>query len=392
MPIPRDFFYNHAVHLRELNEPLGSLLQKEQHLPEAALRRGLDAQKQPKRTPLGETLVQNKRLGAGALKEATALQARRATRLGEVLIEAGMAKEADIEFALKEQRKRGGKRIGQVLVELNVITEVELARALARKFQLPFLNLDQCAINMDALRELPRQIIEERSVLPVDTEPRTITLALSDPLAVDVLDPVRVHARKRLSEVVVTRSQLRAEIPRSLDRLAALEHEGEMDEILKGLESAEVELAEEADAKAESVDESDNSIIKLANQIIIDAYRRGASDIHIEPNGSRQRISVRVRVDGECLAYQDIPASYRLPLVARMKIMAQLDMTERGKPQDGKIRFKVGERRVELRVATIPTVNNNEDIVPRILAGSKPIELEPMGLSARNLAETRRLA
>jgi type II secretory ATPase GspE/PulE/Tfp pilus assembly ATPase PilB-like protein len=100
---------------------------------------------------------------------------------------------------------------------------------------------------------------------------------------------------------------------------------------------------------------------------------------------------VRFRIDGDCVVYQDIPAAYRMPLVARFKIMAQLDVTERRKPQDGKIRFRVGERQIELRVATIPTVNNNEDIVLRILAASKPLPLEQIGLGARNLAELRRI-
>jgi type II secretory ATPase GspE/PulE/Tfp pilus assembly ATPase PilB-like protein len=139
------------------------------------------------------------------------------------------------------------------------------------------------------------------------------------------------------------------------------------------------------------VKESDNAIIKLANQIIIDAYRRGASDIHIEPNGKERTTTVRFRIDGDCVAYQDIPAAYRQPLVARCKIMAMLDISERRKPQDGKIRFRVGERQIELRVATIPTVNNNEDIVLRILASSKPLPLDHMGLNPRNLAELRRV-
>ncbi|MGC4087084.1 MAG: GspE/PulE family protein [Polyangiaceae bacterium] len=162
-----------------------------------------------------------------------------------------------------------------------------------------------------------------------------------------------------------------------------------MDEILKGLATGDAQAVTEADAAEATVKDSDNAIIKLANQIIIDAYRRGASDIHIEPNGRERITNVRFRIDGDCVTYQDIPAAFRLPLVARFKIMATLDIAERRKPQDGKIRFRVGERQIELRVATIPTVNNNEDIVLRILAGSKPLPLEQMGMSARNLAELR---
>jgi type II secretory ATPase GspE/PulE/Tfp pilus assembly ATPase PilB-like protein len=106
----------------------------------------------------------------------------------------------------------------------------------------------------------------------------------------------------------------------------------------------------------------------------------------VEPNGKEGKVRVRFRIDGDCVSYQELPAVHRGAVVARIKIMALLDISERRKPQDGKIRFKIGDRNVELRVATIPTVNGNEDVVLRILAASKPRPLAEMGLSQRNLA------
>jgi type II secretory ATPase GspE/PulE/Tfp pilus assembly ATPase PilB-like protein len=388
-PYREIFFYNHGINLREVNEPIGALLVKEGRVGNDALQAGLKAQKDEKRTPIGQILLENKRINQAALDHAAALQQRKGTRIGEVLIEAGLADQHDIEFALSEQRKRGGKRIGQILVEMNLISEVDLAVALARKFQLPFVDLDACSINLEAVSELPRDFVEKHRVLPVESDPRSITVAMSDPLAVDTLDLVRIHSKKQLSEVVVTRSQLDKYIPTYLDQLETKNRANEMEEILKGLATGDAQAVSEADTSEATVKDSDNAIIKLANQIIIDAYRRGASDIHIEPNGRERITNVRFRIDGDCVTYQDIPSAYRMPLVARFKIMAQLDISERRKPQDGKIRFRVGERQIELRVATIPTVNNNEDIVLRILAGSKPLPLEQMGMSARNLAEFR---
>jgi type II secretory ATPase GspE/PulE/Tfp pilus assembly ATPase PilB-like protein len=389
-PYREIFFYNHGVNLREVNEPLGALLVRDGRVQASAVEAGLRVQKQEQRTPIGQILLENKRVNQAALDQAAVLQQRKGTRIGEVLIEAGLADQHDIEFALSEQRKRGGKRIGQILVEMNLITEVDLAVALARKFQLPFIDLETCSINLEAVSELPREFIEKHRVLPLDCDPRSLTVAMSDPLAVDTIDLVRLHSKKQLSEVVVTRTQLDKYIPTYLDQVDTKKRANEMDEILKGLANGDAQaVAETETAEASLVKESDNSIIKLANQIIIDAYRRGASDIHIEPNGKERTMTVRFRIDGDCVAYQDIPSAYRMPLVARCKIMAQLDIAERRKPQDGKIRFRVGERQIELRVATIPTVNNNEDIVLRILAGSKPLPLEQMGLSARNLADLR---
>ncbi|HEX7452908.1 MAG TPA: GspE/PulE family protein, partial [Polyangiaceae bacterium] len=263
---------------------------------------------------------------------------------------------------------------------------------LARKFQLPFVDLDTCSVNFAALEELPRDFIEKNRILPLDSDAKSITVAMSDPLAIDAIDAVRLHAHKQVCEVVATPSQLERYIPTYLDQLDAKKRTNEMETILKGLAADDVQAIQESEqTDTGGVKESDNSIIKLANQIVIDAYRRGASDIHIEPNGKDRTVSVRFRVDGDCEAYQEIPSNYRLPLVARFKIMALLDIAERRKPQDGKIRFRVGEKQIELRVATIPTVNNNEDIVLRVLAASKPMPLDNMGLSTRNLEALKRV-
>jgi type II secretory ATPase GspE/PulE/Tfp pilus assembly ATPase PilB-like protein len=153
------------------------------------------------------------------------------------------------------------------------------------------------------------------------------------------------------------------------------------------------ELVTEAQAEAmeESgggggLDENDSAIVRLANQIIADAYRQSASDIHIEPYGEKRETLVRFRVDGDCFEYMKIPQSYRRAIVSRLKIMASLDIAERRKPQDGKIKFKLSEtREIELRVATIPTAGYNEDVVMRILAASEPLPLDKMGFSDRNL-------
>jgi type II secretory ATPase GspE/PulE/Tfp pilus assembly ATPase PilB-like protein len=385
------FFYMHGVKLREINEPLGAFLVRDGRVGATELAKGLDAQKGQNRTPIGQILVEHRRVEQAAVDQATQLQKRKGTRLGEVLIEAGLASAADIEFALSEQRRRGGKRIGQILVDMNLVSEVDISATLAKKFQLPFVDLDTCTINLSAVEELPTDLIQRFRVLPVDSQPKSLTVAMGDPLAIDAIDAVRQKVQKQIIEVVATPSQLERYIPTYLDQLDAKRTATEMDALLKSLAADDVQSVADDANEIGSVKESDNSIIKLANQMIIDAYRRGASDIHIEPNGKERTVVVRFRVDGDCVAYQEIPAVYRMPLVARFKIMALLDISERRKPQDGKIRFRVGEKQIELRVATIPTVNNNEDIVLRILAGSKPLPLENMGMSAPNLAALKQV-
>ena len=143
---------------------------------------------------------------------------------------------------------------------------------------------------------------------------------------------------------------------------------------------------ESLDIDSDGFDENDSAIVRLANQIIVEAYRPEASDIHIEPYSDRKETAIRFRMDGTCSTYMRIPAIYRRALVSRIKIMSNLDISERRKPQDGKIRFKLNQDgEIELRVATLPTAGNNEDIVMRLLTAKEPLPLEVMEFAPATL-------
>ena len=140
----------------------------------------------------------------------------------------------------------------------------------------------------------------------------------------------------------------------------------------------------------EAVSESDSIIMQVVNKIIIDAYAKRASDIHVEPNPGKRNVEIRYRIDGDCALYQTLPYSYHAAVVSRIKIMSNLDITVRRLPQDGKIKFrKPGGEEIELRVATIPTQGGVEDVVLRILAKGEIMPLDSMGMSVRNLNELR---
>lgn len=146
----------------------------------------------------------------------------------------------------------------------------------------------------------------------------------------------------------------------------------------------------EADGGLEISASADNELVKLVNKIIIDAYQQGASDIHIEPGLGKDKVLVRFRKDGTLVKYVEVPSSYRSAMVARLKIMCDLDIAERRKPQDGKIKFKkYGPLDIELRVATIPSTGGVEDVVMRILAGGEPIPLDNLGVLPTNLTKLK---
>ena len=386
------FFYHHGVLKKETYEPLGEMLVKEGVVAQADLDRALRAQSSARRTPIGQILVEQRKIAPDDLQRAMDLQARRKVRIGEILVESGIIKSEDVDEALGEQKKRKGKRLGETLVEMGLVSEVALAEALAKKFQIPFVNLDKVAINPKAAREVPLDLIERFGVLPVDFDANSLTVAIGDPLATEVIDVLRFQVRRRVDDVLVIPSQLKRHVAEAVAELrAAQKAPAELATILKELaetDGAEAEVPEDERVEAAV---ADRGIISLVNKIIFDGYKRGASDIHIEPNGKERSIRVRFRVDGDCTNYQEIPAVHRSAVVARVKIMAGLDISERRKPQDGKIRFKLGESTIELRVATVPTVNSNEDVVMRILAASTPRPLSSMGLSQRNLTALQAL-
>jgi type II secretory ATPase GspE/PulE/Tfp pilus assembly ATPase PilB-like protein len=390
-PFREFFFYDHGVSAQETDEPLGAQLVREGLAAAEDVARGLDAQ-----TPqLGQILIEQQKVDAGVIDIAVNYQSKRRMRLGEVLVEAGLVKQKDIDRALEEQKNRRGKRLGEILVTLGVVTEVDMAHALAKKFGLSYVDLDKYPINVQAAREIPTSLIERYGFLPIASDPESLTVAISDPLFTEIADVLRFQlGRKRLREVLVTQTQLARFVEQALNRTPEVAPvpvaQQQLGEILVKLER-DVQL-ESAAVEVAEPEVSESAIVQLANQIILDAHRKGASDIHIEPNGSEENTVVRFRTDGQCSVYTELPAAYRQAIIARMKIMAELDISERRKPQDGKMKLALAPKQyLELRVATMPTGDGNEDMVLRLLASSKPPPLDAMGLSKRNLEQIKKL-
>ncbi len=388
-PVREFYFFSRGVNARENIESIGAMLVKDGVVRADGLARGIDAQQADRVVPIGQILLEQNKIEPNALEEAAALQKRKRLRIGEVLIEAGLATAKDIDFALAEQKLRRGRRLGEVLVELKLVNETDLALTLAKKFHIPFISLDDYPMKAAAMSEVSAELLEKHMFLPLDSDEKSFTIAICDPLDTDTPDTLRFQLKKRIIEVMTTPSQLKKY--RAKHREAEASGFKDMNVLLKQLESGDAGVRsgqdDADDEKLAREANADSTVIKLANQIIIDGIRTGASDIHVEPSGKERTTSVRFRVDGDCQMYQEIPSNLRLPLVARLKIMASLDISERRRPQDGKIKFRLPTKDIELRVATIPTVNGNEDVVMRILAASKPAPLDQMGLSDRNFSE-----
>ncbi len=237
----------------------------------------------------------------------------------------------------------------------------------------------------DLLAKLPVNFVREHGWLPIEET--------GEGLVVLCTDPQRLRASRLVEHVFAGRRRIlykvstRREFAKTVEQFygASPEDVSSIGDLLSSLEDGSEEEGGGAGEDVASA-AADNELVKLVNKIIVDAYHMGASDIHIEPRPGKGKTRVRVRRDGSLMRYIEVPARYRNALVARLKIMCDLDISERRKPQDGKIKFRrFGPLDIELRVATIPTAGGTEDVVMRLLASGEPMPLEKLALSESNL-------
>jgi len=303
----------------------------------------------------------------------------------------------ELDNAIAESRK-GVSDFESILIEKYKVPKLEIGKSLAQFHKCPYIEYsDRTIVDIELLKNLNVDYLRKNHWMPLKRDRTAIEILTDDPGDLDrVADIKRTFPGLNIRFAI----SLRRDIAQFLSS-ATGQGQGDtgstrkLDENVSDILGELVNEAQEAAAEdaGGGLDENDNAIVRLANQIIADAYRQGASDIHVEPYGEKRETLVRFRVDGDCFEYMKIPQSYRRAIVSRLKIMASLDIAERRKPQDGKIKFKLSENKeIELRVATIPTAGYNEDVVMRLLAASEPLPLEKMGFSDRNLAAIKEIA
>ena len=309
------------------------------------------------------------------------------------LVDKGVVSEKDLEGAASNARVNN-LDITKVLVDDYSVPREELAKSLAAFYSTECFSYDGVARIPDDIKERVGSDMWKKYVCaPVKRDQGKLIIALDDPHDLTRLDAIRAMTLSpRYDFWVASKPDLLQYIADSYGEKLGSEGGGassddgpSLDDVIASLGDGEVEIEDEKEKDAPEVDETDSGIVRLANQLILQSFAMGASDIHIEPYGNKLPCEIRIRVDGSCQKLWEVPGGHRNALVQRLKIMATLDISERRKPQDGKIRFRYSKGLIELRVATIPTTNGNEDVVMRILAGSKPLPLEKMGFSERNL-------
>jgi len=310
------------------------------------------------------------------------------TRKFDYLVANNLLTKAELEAAIADASK-GPQDLESVLLDKYRIRKGDLGISLREFYQCPFIEYSERILaSRELLKDLSADYLRKNYWVPLRRDEHYIDILIDDPHDIDKgLDIKRAFPGLTIRFAV----GLRRDIEQLLSAAAIQANGCSISDIIGEMVSAAKQ--EDEDSTVGQVNENDSAIVRLANQIIADGYRLGASDIHLEPGSNGKETIVRFRVDGTCAPYMRIPANYRRAIVSRLKIMASLDIAERRKPQDGKIRFKLaGNREIELRVATLPTAGNNEDVVMRILTSKGPMPLHAMDISKRTLSELQRIA
>lgn len=369
---------------------VGEILVENRLISEDQLREALELQKVFPDQPVGRLLC---KLGFLSENELSYIleQTGKRQKLGDILLRERLIDQERLGQA-RAVAKRDGITFERALRKLRFVEEEPLAKAVALQYDLSFVHINTLEIDAELARYINPSFAQKQRIVPISKIGNTITLAMAYPIKLQELKDFEQSIRARIIPVIATEGEIlkaqqrlyrtSASTAASFDEADLEIGPGSISEILGANSDDEPDIEDEV----KKVSERDSIIVKLVNKIIFDAYQSRASDIHIEPYHGKNDIVVRMRVDGRCKVYQRIPYRYKYAIPSRLKIMAELDIAEKRKPQDGKINFKkFGPLDMELRIATMPTAGGLEDVVIRLVNTGETFSFDKLGLTDRNM-------
>lgn len=300
------------------------------------------------------------------------IQGRR--RLGDLLVDAKVITEEQLQDALI--RKESGERLGDVLIRDHLVTEQTLIEVLEFQLGIPHVSLGQFPIDPDIIQLVPKEIAKRYLLVPLRKEKNKLFIAMADPMDYFAIEEVRMLTGFKVEPCIATKQDIYKTISKYYELQATMD-------------AAMSDLIGDSEDENPDIVADDSPIVVLVNQIITDAVVQGASDIHFDPQDAEFRI--RFRVDGVLKTERSLPKSMQNMVIARIKIMGNLNITENRLPQDGRIQIQAQMRAIDLRLSTLPTIYG-EKVVMRVLdTKNSQISIEKLGLSQENLARFQQL-
>jgi len=367
----RIFVPRTAIRASKIGQRLGEALVADKALSEANLRLALAEQSRQHAQRLGEMLAERSVITREQLHTALKRQAiMPMVKIGDTLLEMKLISPSQLEEGLAMQKKQRDKPLGQILVELGLVSSVDLTRALSQRLGVPFVDLNFFKVDPDAVHVIPADVAREIQAIPICREGAALVVAMEQPLDSKSLQQLRFAAQMPILPVLADAGAIRRDI--------AIYY-GEQKSVGELRDRLSSELVVESQDET-TIRETDNTLVQLINKIITDAFAALASDIHIECNPGNEMVVIRFRHDGVLTEYLRLPATFRAAIVSRIKIMAEIDISERRRGQDGRIDLsQFGGPKIELRVAVLPTGNGLQDVVMRILGTASLLPFNELG-------------
>ena len=309
-------------------------------------------------------------------------------KLAEMLVRDNVISGTDLDSALEQQGEKGGS-LGRILIDSGYVSEWELAAALGKQLEVPFLTLSHYEIDPTILHSIPAEIVKKYQIFPVDRMGDQLTVALSDPSNIVLVDELRLLTQCKIVPVISFESDIREAIQRYYNI------EGADDEMLREIsEDDDAEImdllhqtgdSEDSDMADDlSVDATDAPVIQLVNAIISDAIKMRASDIHIEPYEKTLRL--RYRVDGVLQEGKNPPKKFQNAILSRIKIMSELDIAEKRLPQDGRFKVTINNKNIDFRVSICPVANGEKAVMRLLDSSNLQLNLTDLGMAPEVLA------
>ena len=302
-------------------------------------------------------------------------------KICDFLINKKLISNGDLKKAKREFSKKGGN-LGEILIEMNAISKENLFAAITENISFPPIKLARLKIEKEILDLIPEKISRMYQILPVSRVGKQLTVAMVDPLNIFALDDLKVLTHLNISPVIASADDMTESIRKHYEKSA----DEEINELVKGIKSAHIEMvAEEKEGEISTenlLNETDEApIVKLTNMILTKAVKERASDILIEPMEKKSR--VRFRIDGLLCEYYNPPKKFHQAIISRIKVMSNLNISERRLPQDGRFTIKIEERKIDFRVSIVPS-SFGEKVALRILDKAQvTIDIERLGFKTR---------
>jgi type II secretory ATPase GspE/PulE/Tfp pilus assembly ATPase PilB-like protein len=382
-PWEKIFFCNHGIKEHKENKLLGQILEAKGLVSSEDIQTTIEDQQKLRTRRVGEIIAKKNNIPQKTIDNAliSAIERNKVpskARIGDILVATGLITRQQVEEAISSQKSGKKKRVGELLMDRGLINEDQLLSALAEKFRLPYVNLEETVPTPAALAVMTVEMANRLQVIPLKKNHDSLLVVTSSPTDPTLQDTLRFNTNCRIELAVATSGQIAKAIAFHYNTV-----KDEVELLIGSLTEDVITVEEEEDDVKYS--EADSQIIHLVNKLLLDGQEKRASDIHFEPGLDKAAFRIRYRIDGICRIAHQIAFSYRHAIISRLKIMARLDIAEHRRPQSGKIMIRSGNRNLEFRLEITPSVGGQEDAVLRLLTGAKALPLEGLKFSAANL-------